>query len=103
MNAKNYYPTLIGACLAVFAACAVVQAGAATSTDASTHDQATSKAAPAKTHHAKKQQSNRAGGNEQAANSQDTPYRSALRRCVEGQAQQRDQCLNDAISRYGHS
>lgn len=33
----------------------------------------------------------------------ETPYRSALKRCVEGQAQQRDACLNDAIARYGRS
>lgn len=33
---------------------------------------------------------------------QDTPYRMALKRCVEGPAAQRDRCIDDAITRFGH-
>jgi hypothetical protein len=36
-----------------------------------------------------------------ASNSEDSQYRSALRRCVEGPQSQRDSCIDRAISQYG--
>ena len=68
-------------------------------------DQATPPAAPAKMHHAKKQHKamHTARANESNVSSEEGDYRMALKRCVEGQTAQRDQCLDDAISRYGRS
>jgi hypothetical protein len=33
----------------------------------------------------------------------DSAYRAALRRCVTGPSAERDTCLDQAISRYGHA
>jgi hypothetical protein len=58
----------------------------------------------AKQHQAKQHQATHtARAKESSVSREDTQYRTALRRCVEGQAAQRDQCLSDAISRYGRS
>jgi hypothetical protein len=40
---------------------------------------------------------------EPTVSGEESAYRTALRHCVEGQAAQRDRCLDDAISRYGRS
>jgi len=99
---------MVGGCLALLVACAAAQASAAT-TAASTDQQAAAAAAPAKPHHAKKQhakkhQASHAGRETPSiAAAHETAYQTALRRCVQGQGQQRDQCLDDAIARYGRS
>jgi hypothetical protein len=33
----------------------------------------------------------------------ETPYRAALKQCVQGPASQRDSCIDQAVSQYGHS
>ncbi len=56
------------------------------------------------THHAKMQNVTHATErNQPPVSSQESQYRTALRQCVEGQASRRDQCLDDAIARYGRS
>jgi len=56
------------------------------------------------THHAKKQNATHATQRSQPpASSEESQYRTALRQCVEGQASRRNQCLDDAIARYGRS
>lgn len=125
MNAQRYYPTIVGSCLAMFAACVFAQAPAtgtaapaantgapATSaappatTAAGTSEQqpSTTTTAPAKMHHARKHAAmHSAHANQANTSPQDDAYRTALRQCVQGQESQRDQCLDDAISRYGRS
>jgi len=121
MNIRKHYPPIVGTCFALFAACAVAQAPATTtgapsatpappaaSTPAparSAHTAKTKTGATAKAQHAKKQHKtmHTAHAKEPNAKREDTEYRTALRRCVEGQTAQRDQCLQNAISRYGRS
>ena len=117
MNAQKFYPAIVGSCFAVFAACTGAQtpqastAPPATSTAAPTNNsaatdqqQAAPSGTPAKAHHAKKHNAMHAAPRTRmSASSEETQYRTALRRCVEGQASQRDRCLDDAISRYGRS
>jgi len=118
MNAREYYPTIVGSCLAVFAACAFAQdaangtaapattaAAPATGTTAASEQQPlTPTAAPAKMHHAKKHTAmHSARASESNSSPQEDAYRTALRQCVQGQETQRDQCLDDAISRFGRS
>jgi hypothetical protein len=111
MSARKYYPTIAGSFVAVVAACAFAQAPAPSTTTpapaatgSAEQQPAAQASAPAKMHHAKKHKamhSTRSG--ESMAGAGDAQYRTALRHCAEGQASQRDQCLDDAISRYGHS
>jgi hypothetical protein len=113
MNARTYYPTIVGSCLALFTACALAQAPAATSTEtpaasttgATEQQQAAPSSAPAKAHHAMKQHKamHARPRNEPTVSSGESEYRTALKRCVEGQGSQRERCLDDAISRYGRS
>jgi hypothetical protein len=111
MNARKYYPAIMGSCVAMFAACVFAQAPTPSdtapppATRGATEQQALpSTAAPAKTHQMKKHKATHATrSSESMARTQDDPYHTALRRCVEGQASQRDQCLDDAITRYGRS
>ena len=111
MNPRRYYPAILGSCLAAFAACAFAQAPAtgaaapATGTSAAaTSESRPAATAPAKAHHATKHGGTRAvRANESNVSSAEAQYRMALRQCVEGQASQRDRCLDDAISRYGKS
>jgi len=117
MNAKRYYPTIVGGCLAVFAVCAAAQTPATSTAQPPAADavpapgatgtsaqQPATTAAPAKAHHAKKRSATHAArASEPRVSSAETQYRMALRQCVEGQAARRDQCLDDAISRYGRS
>lgn len=100
MNARKYYPVILGSCLAILAASVGVPVNAAAQADT----QATATAAPAKSKHAKKQSTTQARRDHgMAASTRESPYQTALRRCVTGQAQQRDQCVDDAIARYGRS
>ena len=108
MNARRYYPAILGGCFAAFAACAFAQAPAtsAPATGKSAADKseppAATSAAPVKAHHAKKHTGTQAArAAEPSVSPQEAQYRTALRQCVQGQAAQRDQCLDDAISRYG--
>jgi len=153
MRLRSCYPTILGTCLAVFAASVLAQApapntttapstsapaatsaGATGTTDGTSSQQTGETGAKAKkTQHAKNQAKQHPAKQQQAkqhpakqhqakqhhtkhhqathaprttetsVNSRDNPYRTALRRCVEGQSAQRDQCLNDAIARYGRS
>ena len=135
MRLRSCYPTILGTCLAVFAASVLAQApapntttapstsapaatsaGATGTTDGTSSQQTGETGAKAKkTQHAKKehqakqhqtkhhQATHAPRTTETSVNSRDNPYRTALRRCVEGQSAQRDQCLNDAIARYGRS
>jgi len=111
MNSRHCYPTIVGSCIAAFAACVFAQAPATSAAvsasgaaQATEHPPAAQTSAPAKMHHAKKHKAmHSARTNESMANPQDAAYRTALRQCVEGQASQRDQCLDDAIARYGRS
>jgi hypothetical protein len=65
---------------------------------------AASKPAHAKMHHAKQHKAMHAArASESNVGTEESQYRMALRHCVQGQPAQRDQCLDDAISRYGHS
>jgi len=111
MNARRYYPVIVGSCVAMFAACAFAQAPAPSdtapppaSTGATEQQAPPSTGAPAKSHQMKMHKATHANrSSESMARTQDDPYRTALKQCVEGQASQRDQCLDDAISRYGRS
>jgi hypothetical protein len=113
MNAQRYYPAILGGCLATFGACAFAQApttdaavpatGTSAAATSESHPAATSPT-PAKAHHATKHRATRAvRASEPNISSDEAQYRMALRQCVEAQASQRDQCLDNAISRYGKS
>ena len=118
MDARKNCPTLVGGCLAVFAACVFAQAPAtntnapaastaqpATSTTGTPEQRRTTPAAaPATTHHAMKHKTmHSAHANPSSGNMHEDPYRMALRQCVQGPEAQRDRCLDDAISRFGRS
>ena len=118
MTARRHSPTIIGSCFAVLAACALAQtpapsaaAPAASTTPPTTSAPATSEKHPtpstgghAKTHHATTHRgTHTARANESKGSMREDAYRTALRQCVEGQESRRDQCLDDAISRYGRS
>jgi hypothetical protein len=111
MNPRTYYPAILGSCFAAFSACAFAQATNAAAPATGTSGAATSEShpaattpTPAKAHHATKHRGTRAGrAGEPNVSSDEGQYRMALRQCVEGQASQRDRCLDDAISRYGKS
>jgi hypothetical protein len=56
------------------------------------------------THHTKEHNATHATQRSQPpASSEESQYRTALRQCVQGQASRRNQCLDDAIARYGRS
>lgn len=121
MNARKYYPAILGSLLAVLATGSAAQSTPPAKSEAATQHEATTTSAPAKTHHAKAHHAKstqaksthhakahhaaQAGTEHKtsAMNGRETPYQTALRRCVEGQAGQRDQCLDSAISRFGRS
>jgi len=119
MNAQTYFPTIVGGWLAVFAVCAAAQTPQTSATQpppsatqpppattpAAKEQQAAPTGAPAKAHHATKQHKamHARPQTEPTVSPGETQYRTALRRCVEGQAAQRDRCLDDAIARYGRS
>lgn len=110
MNARKYYPAIVGSFVAMFAAYGFAQAPAPSDTaqppamtGAAEQQAAPSTATPAKPHHMKHKAAHATRSSESMARAQDDPYHTALRHCVEGQASQRDQCLDDAISRYGRS
>jgi hypothetical protein len=121
MNHRTYYPAIVGGWLVVFAVCAAAQTPATTTTEAPAtgatstpqQQQSAQTGAPAKAHHATKQhkamhkevhkEMHQARAKESNVSTAESEYRTALRRCVEGQAAQRDQCLDNAISRYGRS
>lgn len=103
MSARNCYPAILAGCLALLATGAAAQTSAGTAPAASPPAATTS--APAKPHHAKAHHATHARHSHKAqtVSQKGTPYQMALRRCVEGQTQQRDSCLDDAISRYSRS
>ena len=103
MNARTCYPLILGGCIALLTLGAGAQSTQSNAPAAApSSDKAAATSAPAKMHHSKGHPA--AHGKRAAMASQsDTPYQAALRRCVEGQAQQRDSCLDDAISRYARS
>ena len=118
MSGSAYRFSIAGSCLAVFAACAFAQApapaagapspsttAATATTSAQKAQPGTQKRAAAKTQHAKKQHNAMHTTRAKASNAtpRESQYRTALRRCVEGVPARRDQCLNDAIARYGRS
>jgi hypothetical protein len=43
------------------------------------------------------------GSSTQTMSHSDSPYHAALKRCVEGPANQRDSCIDQAISQYGRT
>ena len=126
MSARNYCAVILASCVAFSAVDALAQTpststapgatGAtapadsttapATSTDATDQRQSAQAAAPAKktAHHAKKHNAMHATQRSQTpVSSNESPYRTALRQCVEGQASQRHRCLDHAIAQYGRS
>ncbi len=110
MSSRDCFSAIIGGCFAVFAACASAQAPVASSsdattgaTDASAPQQQVAAATQSKAHPKKQKSTNAMRTSKAAVSPQESEYRTALRRCVEGQASQRDRCLDDAISRYGRS
>jgi len=105
MTKRKHWPTVIGCCLAVLALAGSPQASGATPSTPPHASKAATTSAPAKSHKAKSQSAARARSPQQTpvAAEKETAYQTALRRCVTGQAQQRDPCLDDAIARYGHS
>ena len=127
MSARNYYAVILASCVAFFAVDALAQtpststapdatgatapassttAPATNSAAATTQQQSAQAAAPAKktAHHARKHNAMHATHRSQTrVSSEESQYRTALRQCVEGQASQRDRCLDDAIAQYGRS
>jgi hypothetical protein len=58
---------------------------------------------PASKHHAAKMRHERNMSMANENETGDSAYRAALRRCVTGPESQRDACLDQAISQYGHA
>jgi hypothetical protein len=122
MNARKYCSAIVGSCLAVFAGGGLAQApsastaapatsaaGTATGSSETNDQQGAPAVAPAKKMHgARKHGAMHSDAMHSSrmvppVNSDEAQYRTALRQCVAGQASQRDQCLDDAIARYGRS
>ena len=104
MNARTYYPAILGSFLALLVTGAVAQTGAAAPSAASAPQHAAAPITP-KAHHAKTHHVTHArhGHSASTVSGHDAAYRTALRHCVEGQAQQRESCLDDAIAQFGQS
>jgi hypothetical protein len=99
MNARAYHPTILGSFLALLVTGAAAQTGAAPPSAASAPQHAAAPITP-KTHHVTHPRHEHSSS---TVSGHDAAYRTALRRCVEGQAQQRESCLDDAIARFGRS
>jgi hypothetical protein len=112
MSARKIHPIIAGSCFALFTAYSLAQAPAPGATDTpatstmrlTEQTPAASTPAPGKMHHAKQHKAMHAArASESNVGTEESQYRMALRHCVLGEPARRDQCLDDAISRYGRS